>query len=99
MYFVFLTWSTRVVSLCISPTDDSFASAALDDSVRFWDLRSSECHGRMQVTGRPCVAYDPEGKVVAVGSSNNIIKLFDVRSFDKVFLYFVKTGLIIIGTI
>lgn len=33
----------RVVALEMSPLDDQFLSAAMDDTVRLWDLRSSAC--------------------------------------------------------
>ena len=33
----------RVVSLCMSPINDSFMSGSLDHSVRIWDLRVNAC--------------------------------------------------------
>ncbi|KAG2285144.1 hypothetical protein Bca4012_034403 [Brassica carinata] len=33
----------RVVSLCMSPINDSFMSGSLDGSVRLWDLRVNAC--------------------------------------------------------
>lgn len=33
----------RVVSLCMSPINDSFMSGSLDRSVRLWDLRVNAC--------------------------------------------------------
>lgn len=38
MFFCF-----RVVSLCMSPINDSFMSGSLDRSVRLWDLRVNAC--------------------------------------------------------
>uniref|UniRef100_T1HIB0 WD repeat-containing protein 55 homolog n=2 Tax=Rhodnius prolixus TaxID=13249 RepID=T1HIB0_RHOPR len=73
----------RVVSLGISPTDDSFISGSLDRSLRFWDLRTPSCHGQLQLTGKPLVAYSPEGLVLAVGLNNEGIQLYDIRSIDK----------------
>ncbi|CAF1861023.1 unnamed protein product [Brassica oleracea var. botrytis] len=35
----------RVVSLCMSPINDSFMSGSLDGSVRLWDLRVNACQG------------------------------------------------------
>jgi COMPASS component SWD2 len=72
------------------PTEDHFASGSQDGDVRFWDLRSNVCQGRLNssgsdlVRGRPCVAYDPQGLIVAVACAVNHVKLFDLRSFDKV---------------
>lgn len=33
----------RVVSLCMSPVNDSFMSGSLDHTVRIWDLRVNAC--------------------------------------------------------
>eukprot|EP00026_Physarum_polycephalum_P012220 Phypoly_transcript_12505.p1 GENE.Phypoly_transcript_12505~~Phypoly_transcript_12505.p1 ORF type:complete len:341 (+),score=32.28 Phypoly_transcript_12505:94-1023(+) len=73
----------RVVSLSMSPINDTFISGSLDDTVRLWDLRSNACQGLLRRKGRPSVAFDPQGIIFAIGSSGNTIKLFDVRSFDK----------------
>ncbi|KAJ8440772.1 hypothetical protein Cgig2_005503 [Carnegiea gigantea] len=35
--------SCRIVSLCMSPINDSFMSGSLDHSVRIWDLRVNAC--------------------------------------------------------
>lgn len=73
----------KVVSLCISPIEDTFLSGSLDKSLRLWDLRSPNCHGVMNVSGRPVAAYDPEGLIFAAGVNSESIKLYDLRSFDK----------------
>ena len=33
--------SKRVVTLCMSPTDESFLSGSLDKTIRLWDLREA----------------------------------------------------------
>lgn len=38
----------------------------------------------MQVSGRPVAAFDPEGLVFSAGVDSEMIKLYDLRSFDKV---------------
>jgi COMPASS component SWD2 len=38
----------------------------------------------MQVNGRPVAAFDPEGLVFSAGVDSEMIKLYDLRSFDKV---------------
>ncbi|CAM6097506.1 unnamed protein product [Calypogeia fissa] len=73
----------RVVSLCMSPKNDSFMSGSLDHTVRLWDLRTNVCQGLLRVRGRPSVAYDQQGLVFAVAMEGGAVKLFDVRSFDK----------------
>ena len=73
----------RVVTLCMSPTDDSFLSGSLDKTIRLWDLRSPNCQGLMQLSGRPVAAFDPEGLIFAAGINSETVKLYDLRSFDK----------------
>jgi WD40 repeat protein len=76
----------RVVSLDMSPVNDTFISAAVDDSVRLWDLRSNNCSGLVHVKGYPSVAIDHRGLVFAVGLENNSVRLYDIRNFEKVIL-------------
>ncbi|GAV70240.1 WD40 domain-containing protein [Cephalotus follicularis] len=73
----------RVVSLCMSPVNDSFMSGSVDHSVRIWDLRVNACQGILRLRGRPTVAYDQQGLVFAVAMEGGAIKLFDSRSYDK----------------
>ncbi|XP_062152573.1 protein ANTHESIS POMOTING FACTOR 1 isoform X2 [Alnus glutinosa] len=73
----------RVISLCMSPINDSFMSGSLDHSVRIWDLRVNACQGILRLRGRPTVAYDQQGLVFAVAMEGGAIKLFDSRSYDK----------------
>jgi len=75
--------SKRVISLEMSPTDDTFMSGSLDNSVRLWDLRTPNCSGIMQVQGKPVCAFDPEGLVFSVGVQSEHVKLYDLRGFDK----------------
>jgi len=74
----------KVTSMAMSPISDGFATASLDKTIRFWDLRSNQCQGVIrELGGRPAVAYDGSGTVFAGGVDKNIIKLFDVRAYDK----------------
>ena len=40
--------------------------------------------GVMNLPGRPAAAFDPEGLIFAAGINSECIKLYDLRSFDKV---------------
>lgn len=61
--------TAEVVALEMSPKEDFFASASLDDTARMWDLRSTDCAGVMRFAAgggnRPAVAFDPCGLVFA----------------------------------
>jgi COMPASS component SWD2 len=75
-----------VISLQMSPKDDSFTTAAADNTARIWDLRSANCQGVMRFDGsghRPAAAFDPDGVVFAAALSSGCIKLFDVRTYTK----------------
>jgi len=73
----------KVVSLAMSPREDMFISASLDNTVRLWDLNSNTCQGLLRRKGRPCVSFDPQGLIFAVATAVNIVKLYDLRSYDK----------------
>lgn len=75
--------SKKVVTLCMSPVDDTFLSGSLDKTIRLWDLRSPNCQGLMNLPGRPVSAFDPEGLIFAAGINSESLKLYDLRSFDK----------------
>ena len=38
----------------------------------------------MHLSGRPVASFDPEGLIFAVGVESKLVKLYDLRSFDKV---------------
>jgi len=73
----------KVTCLCMSPADDLFISGSLDRTLRLWDLRSNNCQGLMNLPSRPVAAFDPEGLIFGVGMEANLIKLYDLRTFDK----------------
>ena len=68
----------------MSPIDDMFLSGSLDKTLRLWDLRSPNCQGLMHLSSRPVAAFDPEGLIFAAGVNSESVKLYDLRSFDKV---------------
>lgn len=73
----------KVVTLSMSPIDDTFLSGSMDKTIRLWDLRSPNCQGLMHLPGRPVAAFDPEGLIFAAGINSESLKLYDLRSFDK----------------
>lgn len=74
----------QVTTLCLSPKNDLFMSAAQDKQVRLWDLRTNICQGLLTTPGhQPCAAFDQQGLVFGVGTEKGVIKLFDVRSYAQ----------------
>ncbi|POV99482.1 hypothetical protein PSHT_13530 [Puccinia striiformis] len=81
---VSLSLRERVVSLEMSPRDDTVLSGSTDDTVRLWDLRSPSCQGVLNIAGQPCVAFDPSGLVFAIAlNMKQTILLYDLREFDS----------------
>ena len=74
-------------SLEMSPKEDILVSASMDDTIRLWDLRQTNCQAavmRFQGGGhRPAVAFDPQGMIFAAAICGGRVKLFDVRACDK----------------
>jgi COMPASS component SWD2 len=81
---VFSGHANRVVDISVSPIDDTFLSAGMDQSVRYWDLRTNKPNGvlRFPAPLRPSVAYDPLGLVFAAVLSPGVVKLYDSRKYD-----------------
>ncbi|XP_058486941.1 uncharacterized protein LOC131460437 isoform X3 [Solea solea] len=73
----------RVISLSMSPVDDTFISGSLDKTIRIWDLRCPDCQGLANPLGNPVCSFDPDGLIFAAGVESEAIKLYDLRAFDK----------------
>ncbi|CAF4244908.1 unnamed protein product, partial [Rotaria sp. Silwood2] len=76
-------------SLSICPTEETFLTSSIDNTLRLWDVRIPTAQGLLNAqtaTGpnsRPVANFDPEGVVFAVGIQSSLIKLYDIRHFDK----------------
>ena len=81
----------RVVSLCMSPINDSFMSGSLDGSVRLWDLRVNACQVRFQFTKSLRLPYGISLNVLeffnwenwATLSDSNVRLLFQIQNFSR----------------
>lgn len=73
-----------VNALEVSPIDDMFLSAGLDDTVRLWDLRSNSAQGILNIPSPSLAAFDPAAVVFAVGSQDlQKISLYSMAAYDK----------------
>jgi len=71
-----------VTSLRLSPVNDTFISASNDNTVRMWDLRQKSSTGVIQTGGQrnALLAYDPSGKVFALGLGNNSVRMYNLQT-------------------
>lgn len=79
----FVGHEKRVVTLCMSPADDTFLSGSLDQTVRLWDLKSDKVIAKLPFQGAPIASFDPEGLIFTVGIDSTTLKFFDLRSYDN----------------
>ncbi|KAK9838523.1 hypothetical protein WJX81_005062 [Elliptochloris bilobata] len=84
--------TARVTTLCMSPRSDMFISAAQDNTLRLWDLRTTVCQGLLTgvdgpggqgLATQPCAAIDAQGQVFAVGLHSGVIKLYDPKNYTS----------------
>lgn len=74
----------RVISLSMCPSDDTFLSASLDNTVKLWNLKEDKFLGTLTAPSPPTgVNYDPEGLIFAVGIKSDLILLYDVRNYHR----------------
>lgn len=71
----------KVLSISVSNQDEAFISSSMDDTVRLWDVRISECQGLLHLNA-PRISYDPVGMIFAAATRHGGVKLFDSRKFD-----------------
>lgn len=79
----FVGHEKRVVTLSMSPADDTFLSGALDQTIRIWSLNQDKAIGKLHAPGFPIANFDPEGLIFAVGLNSEVIKLYDSRLYEK----------------
>jgi COMPASS component SWD2 len=66
------------------PSNDEFLSCAEDDTVRLWNINSSNARGVLNIKAPYLAAYDPSASVIAIASGLTYsIMLYDLRNFDK----------------
>jgi WD40 repeat protein len=70
-----------VRSVCFNPEGTKVVSAANDESVRLWDVKSGQLlHTyRGHVLEVQSVDISPDGKIIASGSDDRKIKLWGMR--------------------
>jgi COMPASS component SWD2 len=66
------------------PSNDEFMSCGEDDTVRLWNINSSNAKGHLKIKSPYLATYDPSASVIAIASTLTFsILLYDLRNFDK----------------
>lgn len=74
----------RVISLEVSPADNTLISAALDNTVRIWDLRSPTCQGLLSTNTPSFVAFDATGGVIGIASqTSRTISIYPTKQLHR----------------
>ncbi|KAF2087910.1 WD repeat-containing protein-like protein [Saccharata proteae CBS 121410] len=74
----------KVTCLTVNPSNDTFISCSLDNTLSLWDLKSQNCQGQLKLHAPYLAAYDPSATVIAVASPpTQSILLYDLRNYDK----------------
>ncbi|KAJ1813896.1 WD repeat-containing protein 82, partial [Coemansia sp. RSA 2599] len=82
----FVGHSGFVTSLQRNPEGNFLMSAAMDGTVRLWDLNVVNPTGTVDIGGRNggvSAAYDPSGMIVAVAVDSSQIQLLDIRELSR----------------
>src|SRR5262245_14407853 len=71
--------TSLVIALAYSPDSKTLASGSVDNSIKLWDVKTSEAQATLKGYTDPVysVAYSPDGKTLASGSGDDTIKLWD----------------------
>ncbi|CAF0990549.1 unnamed protein product [Didymodactylos carnosus] len=96
---VFHENADRVNAIDFSTNGETLITSSDDESIVIYDCQQGSSKktlnskkygvdlirftGLMHLTGRPVANFDPEGLIFAAGINSEMIKLYDLRSFDK----------------
>ena len=67
-----------VTSVVFSPTGESLASAAADDTVRLWAIATGEILATLPGGAATCIAFSPDARLLACGRPNGEVEIFVV---------------------
>ncbi len=78
--------SDRIINCTVSTNDEFFLTSSLGNTVKLWDVKSSNPLATMNVraeetvNGPPLCCFDTSGKIFIVVTNSSIIRMYDVRN-------------------
>lgn len=73
-----------VTAIEVCPSNDTFMTCSLDNTLRFWSLNTPTATGILNLKGVQTCAFDPSASVIAVASpASQTVLLYDYRNYDK----------------
>ncbi|KAF9604849.1 hypothetical protein IFM89_010524 [Coptis chinensis] len=90
--------TAEVQAVTIHATDNYFVTASLDNTWCFYDLSSGLCLAQVEATdtsgteGYTSAAFHPDGLILGTGTSEAIVKIWDVKTQSNVAKFEGHTG-------
>jgi len=82
------THSDAVCGLSLHPSGDYFITASADKTWAFWDLASGMCREQVSddkiTAGYTAVSFHPDGLIFGAGTSDSLVRIFDVKQKKNV---------------
>ena len=77
-----------VAALAISPDAKFMATAASDDLIRVWDMKTGDQIGKWKAhkvkrIGIHSLAFSPDGSILASGSEDDVVRIWETKAFTN----------------
>jgi len=88
-----------VVGVSLHATGDYFATASLDRTWAFHDIHTGRCLAQVRdsqvQSGFECVQFHPDGLILGTGTSDSLVRVWDIKSQTNVATFEGHTGRVV----